>query len=172
MSTQLAPSHHVTLSPRAVALVILTASSALLACAAGDSRFAGEAPAGFWFGLWHGVISWVTLVIGIFNDTVKVYEVHNTGGWYDFGFLFGVVAIWGGSSRAYRRDRRAVARRERQEWTEIAEKVERKLERKIRQWAEAEPDEDWDAVERRAAEKLKARIRQWAEEGAEPGGQR
>jgi hypothetical protein len=37
----------------------------------------------------HGAISLVTLVIGIFDEGVRMYEVHNTGGWYDFGFFLG-----------------------------------------------------------------------------------
>lgn len=89
----------------ALALVALV----LAGCAAGDARFE-QAEAGFWVGLWHGMISCITLVIGIFDDSVRVYEVHNTGGWYDFGFLVGVTSIWGaGSHRAGRRRRRDVA---------------------------------------------------------------
>ena len=47
-------------------------------------------PAGFWAGLWHGVISPVTFIVSLFNDDVAIYEVNNDGGWYDFGFLVGV----------------------------------------------------------------------------------
>jgi len=79
-------------------LALVAVALLLSACAAGDPRFTAETPAGFWIGLWHGIISVVTLVIGIFDDSVRVYETHNTGAWYDFGFLFGVIAIWGGSS--------------------------------------------------------------------------
>jgi hypothetical protein len=75
-------------------------------CAAGDPRFTTEDPAGFLAGLWHGIISMITLVIGIFTDGVEVYERNNTGGWYDFGFLLGVSSTWGGgSSTAYHRRR-------------------------------------------------------------------
>ena len=80
-----------------LAIVLLTLS----ACAAGPNEMAdtenpeGEV-AGFWRGLWHGIISPVTFVISLFNDNVSIYEVHNTGGWYDFGFMFGVSIIFGG----------------------------------------------------------------------------
>lgn len=60
---------------------------AFAGCAAGDERFTGEDPAGFWIGLWHGLIACVALVIGIFSDSVEVYERSNTGGWYDLGSL-------------------------------------------------------------------------------------
>ncbi len=52
--------------------------------------------AGFWLGLWHGIIAPVTFVISLFSDAVHVYEVHNNGSWYTFGFLLGIVSIWGG----------------------------------------------------------------------------
>jgi hypothetical protein len=79
----------------------------LCSCAAGDPQFTPERPAGFWLGLWHGMISWITLVVGIFDQSVEVYERNNNGGWYDFGFLFGATSIWGGGSSAgYHRSRR------------------------------------------------------------------
>jgi hypothetical protein len=56
--------------------------------------------AGFWLGLWHGIIAPVTFVISLFSDKVHVYEVHNNGNWYVFGFLLGLTAIWGGGGRA------------------------------------------------------------------------
>ncbi len=53
--------------------------------------------AGFWQGLWHGTIAPITFVISLFSDKVHVYEVHNNGKWYVFGFLLGVTGLWGGS---------------------------------------------------------------------------
>jgi hypothetical protein len=55
--------------------------------------------AGFWLGLWHGLIAPVTLVISLFSDRVHVYEVHNSGKGYIFGFLLGVTALRGGGGR-------------------------------------------------------------------------
>ncbi len=45
--------------------------------------------AGFWKGLWHGFISPITFVISLFTKNVRFYEVHNNGGWYNFGFVLG-----------------------------------------------------------------------------------
>lgn len=146
----------------ACALISLLIAS----CAAGDPRFTGDTPAGFWVGLWHGMIAWVTLVIGIFSDQVGVYEVHNSGGWYDLGFLLGVGCLAGGGSRSYRRKTPTRSSSDRA-WEEIGEKVERKLQRKLRQWAEAEPDEAWEVVGSKAEAKLKQKLRAWAEEGDE-----
>lgn len=54
---------------------------------------------GFWSGLIHGIIAPISFVISLFSDSVSVYSVNNTGGWYDFGFLIGVGGITFGSSR-------------------------------------------------------------------------
>ena len=53
--------------------------------------------AGFWGGVWHGFISPVTLMISLFNENVGVYEVHNNGAWYNFGFILGTMMIFSGS---------------------------------------------------------------------------
>ena len=83
----------------------------LAGCAAGINPTVGVpdadgGSAGFWKGLWHGVISCVTFVISLFTDKVNVYDVHNSGNWYDFGFMLGVSIIFGGTSRATKRKRK------------------------------------------------------------------
>ncbi len=77
----------------------------LTACAAGANEAVGVADAdgdvaGFWLGFWHGLIAPVTLIISLFKDGVNVYEVHNSGNWYDFGFVFAIVTFVGGSHGA------------------------------------------------------------------------
>ena len=62
--------------------------------------------AGFWMGLWHGFASPVMFIISLFNKSVEVYEVHNNGGWYTFGFLLGASVILGGSSGGAARSKR------------------------------------------------------------------
>jgi hypothetical protein len=87
---------------RALILTILILALAVLAgCAAGPNEMAhtpggGGKVAGFWQGLWHGIIAPVTFVWSLFNRTVRMYEVHNNGGWYDFGFLLGMMLTLGG----------------------------------------------------------------------------
>jgi hypothetical protein len=54
--------------------------------------------AGFWMGPWHGFASPVMFIISLFNKSVEIYEVHNNGGWYNFGFLLGASVILSGSS--------------------------------------------------------------------------
>lgn len=44
---------------------------------------------GFLFGLLHGFITPVSFIGSLFDDSVAIYAVNNTGGWYDLGFLLG-----------------------------------------------------------------------------------
>jgi hypothetical protein len=146
-------------------IAYLSTALLLTSCAAGDSHFSPETPAGFWYGLWHGIISFISLIIHIFNDQVVVYEINNTGGWYDFGFLLGVILVWGGSSHV---SCKTAARKQRdREWEEIGEKVEIKIKRKLKEWAEdedlTEGDEEWKDVSDKVEKKLKRKLREWAE---------
>jgi hypothetical protein len=50
--------------------------------------------AGIWMGVWHGVISPVTLVVSFTKPNVQMYEVHNDGSQYNFGFLIGVAILF------------------------------------------------------------------------------
>jgi len=45
-------------------------------------------------GIWHGIISPVTLVISFFNKDIQMYEVHNDGSQYNLGFLLGIVILF------------------------------------------------------------------------------
>lgn len=45
-------------------------------------------------GLWHGAIVPITLVLSFFNSDVQIYEVHNAGSEYNFGFILGEVFIF------------------------------------------------------------------------------
>ncbi len=70
-----------------------------LAVAGPGSQYsvAGAPPAGFWAGLWHGFIVGFTFLVSLVTTDVRIYEAHNNGRWYDFGFLLGVGLAWGGS---------------------------------------------------------------------------
>ena len=87
---------------RGAALVaLLLVALVLAACAAGPNPTVGVAPeggevAGFLPGLWHGIISPITFLISLFNKDVNLYEVHNDGNWYNFGFVLGAGILFGG----------------------------------------------------------------------------
>lgn len=91
-----------------VLVAVLGSTLVLSSCAAGPNPSAGtgEEPAGFWLGLWHGIILPVTFVVSLFTDDVSVYEVANNGNWYDFGFFVGVAMSLGGSGGAGIRTRK------------------------------------------------------------------
>ena len=96
---------------RKTMLVLLVLSLMLAACIAGPNPAEGIASeedevAGFWRGLWHGIISPVTFIISLFIEDVHFYEVHNNGGWYNFGFVAGAGIIFGGGPLGLRRARR------------------------------------------------------------------
>ncbi|CAN7456743.1 hypothetical protein LJR047_003033 [Knoellia sp. LjRoot47] len=82
--------------------VAVAAVLVLAACAAAGNEDAGTATGqpGFWLGLWHGVISPITFIVSLFRDGVGIYEVRNSGAWYDFGFMLGVSFAFGSTGRA------------------------------------------------------------------------
>ncbi len=99
---------------RGVWIAVLVVGLAVVAtgCAPGPNYAAqagGGDPAGFWLGLWQGLISPIVFVISLFTDTINIYEVDNNGNWYNFGFMLGVSFAFGGaagSGGAGRRRRR------------------------------------------------------------------
>jgi len=132
-------------------------------CAPGNERFVAG-PAGFWAGLWHGLICLFTFIISLFSDSVRMYEVNNTGGWYNFGFLLGAAIFFGSSAVSKGRKKRAHLPCDR-EWDDISAKVEEKISRGIRKWAEEsdEQEGDWEEIGRKVEEKIKRELRDWAE---------
>lgn len=96
---------------RSTAALILVLVLVLAACAPGINPVVKTAAsdgdvAGFIQGLWHGFIAPITFVISLFTETVNVYEVHNSGNWYDFGFVIGAGILFGGGAFGSRRRRR------------------------------------------------------------------
>jgi hypothetical protein len=55
--------------------------------------------AGFFLGLWHGLTLPMSFVGSIFIDGVSIYEVHNSGGWYNFGYLIGIALCFEAGGR-------------------------------------------------------------------------
>lgn len=52
-------------------------------------------PPGFFRGLLHGFIILFSFIASLFTD-YRIYAFPNAGGWYDFGFLLGVMFFFGG----------------------------------------------------------------------------
>jgi hypothetical protein len=77
-------------------LVIIVFTLALTSCIPGGGSYSPESPAGFFSGVWHGWVAPLSLVLGLFNDSISVYEVNNTGWFYDLGFYISIIAGFGG----------------------------------------------------------------------------
>lgn len=77
-----------------VIVLILFAALILLNCAPGNYRWNQEInpghKAGFWAGIWHGLIIIITFIISLFNKKVGIYEINNAGWHYNLGFIIGL----------------------------------------------------------------------------------
>jgi hypothetical protein len=67
--------------------------------------------AGFWRGVWHGIILPVTFVVSLVSEKVGIYEAHNSGGWYNLGFVVGACCFHGSAAANGARRRRNGKRR-------------------------------------------------------------
>lgn len=70
----------------------------LSGCLPGDGSYTDENRAGFFWGIWHGWLAPVSLIMGIFNNQLRVYETLNTGWWYDLGFYMAIISGFGSLS--------------------------------------------------------------------------
>ncbi len=134
---------------------------ALAGCAAGPGgRWAppdAEA-AGFFVGLWHGILLLVSLVVSFFTDDVRIYEAHNTGIAYDIGFVLGVLAVYGNGIHlrfGHRKPQRSAE-------DEVGERMKRRLEAKISRWIDDE--DEWKDLGEKLERKIKDRLRRWLAE--------
>jgi hypothetical protein len=96
------------LTRRALVILAVVALLVLASCAAGPNSQRSVADtqghvAGFWLGLWHGIVAPVTFFISLFAKSVSVYEVHNNGNWYNFGFVIGAGILFSGGAAGARK---------------------------------------------------------------------
>ena len=76
-----------------VILVCLLVAIIVTGCIPGSNSYTYDSPAGFFSGIFHGWIAPATLVVGVFNENVRMYEVVNSGWTYDIGFLLALLAM-------------------------------------------------------------------------------
>lgn len=72
-------------------------------CVPGDGTYTAQNPAGFFWGVWHGWVAPISLIIGLFNKNIRIYELNNTGWIYDLGFYVAVISGFGGISLSRRK---------------------------------------------------------------------
>jgi hypothetical protein len=82
-------------------VLLLLLMNILAGCATGNNQYKGTANehnlvAGFWLGIWQGFIAPFMFVASLFKSSLNIYEVHNNGAWYNFGYLFGLASFFGG----------------------------------------------------------------------------
>jgi hypothetical protein len=70
--------------------IILALALALAGCAQQPMSETYDAP-GFFTAIWHGLTVSFSLIGHIFDDSIRIYAFPNSGGWYDFGFLIGIL---------------------------------------------------------------------------------
>lgn len=86
---------------RKISCIILLAAGLLVfmtGCIPGDGTYTSSDPAGFFWGIWHGWIAPISLIIGLFDQNIRVYETMNSGWWYDLGFYIAIISGFGGLS--------------------------------------------------------------------------
>ena len=85
---------------------VAIAAMFLLSGCAGPNPLVGtpgsHGVAGFLAGLWHGIICPVTFFVSLFDHRIQIYEVHNNGNWYNFGFVLGGGLLFGGGAAGKR----------------------------------------------------------------------
>ena len=83
--------------------VMLALAVAICGCLPGSQIVAQRQPVGFFFGIWHGWLAPLSLILGLFDSNYRIYEAANRGWSYDFGFYMAIISGFGGLSLFRRR---------------------------------------------------------------------
>jgi hypothetical protein len=86
-------------------LLLITLTLLLSSCIPGDGSASMGDEAGFFSGIWHGWIAPLSLILSLLKSHISIYEIHNTGFWYDFGFYIAIIGGFGGFS-LFRKEKR------------------------------------------------------------------
>jgi hypothetical protein len=88
-----------------VFLIILTVVVVLTLVACGRTNPLKNTPSretgkvyGFWRGLWDGLTVMFAFIGSLFSDRWNIYNVYNNGGWYNAGYLLGIITLLGSCS--------------------------------------------------------------------------
>ena len=151
-----------------VLIVLLVGLLVLMGCAPGNDRWDPYVTpgnqAGFWAGVWHGLIIVITFIVSLFTDDVGLYEINNTGWPYNLGFLLGLMLSLGGGIRQCRSKRR----HRKPDWDRIGTEIEEKVKAGFKEWlgeAEEEKKREWEEIGRKVEEKIRKVLKEWVEEG-------
>ena len=79
-------------------VLVMVIVGMMTGCVPGDGTHDQASKAGFFWGVWHGWIAPLSLILQLFGKDVSIYETNNVGTWYDFGFYISVISGFGGIS--------------------------------------------------------------------------
>lgn len=85
----------------------------LTGCMPGDGSYDARNPAGFLSGIWHGWIAPISLLFSLIGENRGIYEVVNTGFWYDFAFYMAIISGFGGISLSRKKKKKVIYRNRR-----------------------------------------------------------
>jgi hypothetical protein len=88
--------------PILTVILLIAALMSVTGCATQTTEVFMENPPGFLKGLLHGFIILFSFIASLFTE-YEIYSFPNAGGWYDFGFLLGVMMFFGGGGAGARR---------------------------------------------------------------------
>ncbi|MFQ5905847.1 MAG: hypothetical protein ACE5JA_04670 [bacterium] len=150
-----------------VLVLILICALMFLGCAPGNERWDQDVNpgklAGFWAGLWHGLIIVITFIVSLFTDEVGLYEISNTGWPYNLGFLIGLSCSVGGGIRIVRKKRRL----RKDDWDRIGREIEQRVREGLGCWLDEtrkeEKEREWEEIARRIEEKIKRVLEDWTD---------
>lgn len=150
----------------AFGLVVIIAFMSI-SCAPGNDRWDQEISpghqAGFWAGIWHGLIIVITFIVSLFTDEVGLYEVNNTGWSYNLGFLIGLCISIGGGLGPFRWWRR----HKRYDWHKMGDEIEERVRLGVKSWLEEtkkeEREKEWEEIAKKIEERMKRVLKEWAE---------
>lgn len=96
-----------------LALLLILLVTLLTGCVPGDGSYTPERPAGFLSGIWHGWIAPISLLFSLIGSSDGIYEVVNTGFWYDFAFYMAIISGFGGISLSRKKKKKKIVYRNR-----------------------------------------------------------
>lgn len=54
---------------------------------------------GFLSGLWHGLICPFSFIVSLFDRSIGIYDINNTGALYNLGYILGLASTFGSGSK-------------------------------------------------------------------------
>ena len=154
---------------KALALLCIGLILMLVAgCAPGNERWKSvDNRAGFWAGLWHGLIIIVTFVVSLFTNEVGIYEGNNVGWGYNIGFILGCMMSLGGGIRGITHRRRKTRVVARADWDKLGKRIEAGVREGISTafaGRETPGEAEWDELGRRIEERIREKLRDLKED--------